>query len=131
MDSILRNIAFVNNKMRNIAKRKEKMEFIEKLINELNNRNITKAELARNADIPNSTIRSWEKGSQPTIDKVMRISEYLEISIDELCGINAKNRNEIQKAYEAADPGTQAAVRKLLDIKEKSEEEKSLELEIG
>ena len=95
------------------------MEFIENLLLELNKRNISKAELARAADIPNSTIRSWEKGSQPTIDKVIKIAEYLNVSIDELCCITAKNRNsKILAAYEAADPGTQAAVRKLLDIPE-------------
>lgn len=108
------------------------MEFIEKLLKELNKRNINKAELARNTNIPNSTIRSWEKGSQPTIDKIIKIAEYLNLSLDELCGYNAKNHNNlIIEAYNAADPGTQAAVRKLLDIEEQEQETKLSNSKIG
>ena len=106
------------------------MDFIEKLLNELKGRKISKSELARSTEIGESTIRSWEKGSQPTLDKLIKIANYLDITLDELCCYNAKNRkNEIQEAYNAADPGTQAAVRKLLDIPE--EQEKSLISKIG
>ena len=103
------------------------MVFIEKLLNELKERKISKSELARSTEIGDSTIRSWEKGSQPTLDKLIKIANYLDITLDELCCYNAKNRkNEIQAAYNAADPGTKAAVRKLLDIKEQEENQEEL-----
>ena len=103
------------------------MDFIKKLLNELKERKISKSELARSTEIGDSTIRSWEKGSQPTLDKLIKIANYLDITLDELCCYNAKNRkNEIQAAYNAADPGTQAAVRKLLDIKEQEQNQEEL-----
>lgn len=103
------------------------MDFIEKLLNELKERKISKSELARSTEIGDSTIRSWEKGSQPTLDKLIKIANYLDITLDELCCYNAKNRkNEIQAAYNTADPGTQAAVRKLLDIKQQEENQDEL-----
>lgn len=103
------------------------MDFIEKLLNELKERKISKSELARSTEIGDSTIRSWEKGSQPTLDKLIKIANYLDITLDELCCYNAKNRkNEIQAAYNVADKGTQAAVRKLLDIKEQEENQDKL-----
>ena len=98
-----------------------------KYLNELKERKISKSELARSTEIGDSTIRSWEKGSQPTLDKLIKIANYLDITLDELCCYNAKNRkNEIQAAYNAADPGTKAAVRKLLDIKEQEENQEEL-----
>ena len=48
------------------------MKFIEKLLAELKKRNISKSELARCTEIGDSTIRSWEKGSQPTLDKLIK-----------------------------------------------------------
>lgn len=96
------------------------MKFIEKLLAELKKRNISKSELARCTEIGDSTIRSWEKGSQPTLDKLIKIANFLNLTLDELCCYNAKNRNnEIQAAYDRAEPAIQEAVRKLLDIEEK------------
>ena len=107
------------------------MDFIEKLLNELKEK-ISKSELARSTEIGDSTIRSWEKGSQPTLDKLIKIANYLNITLDELCCYNAKNRkNDIQAAYNAADPGTQAAVRKLLDVKEQEENQELFTSKIG
>ena len=83
------------------------MKFIEKLLSELKKRNISKSELARSTEIGDSTIRSWEKGSQPTLDKLIKIADYLDLTLDELCCYNAKNRKiEIHNAYDAADPGS-------------------------
>lgn len=108
------------------------MDFIEKLLNELKKRKISKSELARSTEIGDSTIRSWEKGTQPTLDKLIKIANYLNITLDELCCYNAKNRkNDIQAAYNAADPGTQAAVRKLLDVKEQEENQELFTSKIG
>ena len=103
------------------------MEFIERLLAELKDRKISKSELARSTEIGDSTIRSWEKGSQPTLDKLIKIANYLELTLDELCCYNAKKRNiEIQKAYDKADPITQKNIRKLLDIPEPEQSQEEL-----
>ena len=58
------------------------------------------------------------------------ICEFLGITLYEFLGI--ENTNKIQAAYDVADPGSQAAVRKLLDINEYEEQDiKSLISKIG
>lgn len=54
--------------------------------------------------------------------------QKLALSLDELTGLKT---NEIQEAYNAADPGTQAAVRKLLDVKEQEENQELFTSKIG
>ncbi len=49
--------------------------------------------------------------------------QKLALSLDELTGLKT---NEIQEAYNAADPGTQAAIRKLLDIKDQEQSQDEL-----
>lgn len=107
------------------------MEFIEKVKEELKKQGITRIELSRNTEIANSSIKNWENGKQPSLDKALKIAKYLNFSLDELNNIDTKNNNEIQKAYNAADPGTQAAVRKLLDIEEPEQETKLSNSKIG
>ena len=102
------------------------MEFIEKVKEELKKQGITRIELSRNTEIANSSIKNWENGKQPSLDKALKIAKYLNFSIDELNGIDVKKDNKIQEAYNAADPGTKAAVRKLLDIKEQEENQEEL-----
>ena len=66
------------------------------------------------------------------MDKLIKIADYLDLTLDELCCYNAKNRKiEIQNAYDAADPGTQAAVRKLLDIKDQEQSQELFTSKIG
>lgn len=102
------------------------MEFIEKVKEELKKQGITRIELSRNTEITNSSIKNWENGKQPSLDKALKIAKYLNFSIDELNGIDIKSNNEIQRAYDAADPGTQAAIRKLLDIKDQEQSQDEL-----
>lgn len=100
------------------------MEFIENVKKEIKKQGITKTELGRNTEISEGTIRSWEKGKQPSLDKACKIAEYLNVSLDELCEIEINYDNKrIIKAYDAADPGTQAAIRKLLDIKDEEQKD--------
>lgn len=108
------------------------MKFIENVKKEIKKQGITKTELGRNTEISEGTIRSWEKGKQPSLDKACKIAEYLNISLDELCEIEKNYDNKkIIEAYNAADPGTQAAVRKLLDIEEPEQETKLSNSKIG
>ena len=99
------------------------MEFIENVKNEIKKQGITKTELGRNTEISEGTIRSWEKGKQPSLDKACKIAQYLNISLDELCGIeiNYDNKQII------TDQGTQAAVRKLLDVEDVEMEKTTIE----
>lgn len=101
------------------------MTINEKIFKEIKEKNLKKAELARLLQVNTSVIATWEKrGTNPPAEYLIRICEFLNITIYELLGI--ENENKIQEAYDAADPGTQAAVRKLLDIKD--EEQKDQEL---
>lgn len=63
--------------------------------------NITKTELARNIGVSEGTIRQWYNGKQPSLDKVIKISEYFTISIDELVGL--KKQNDIEYIYSILD----------------------------
>lgn len=95
-----------------------KMTINEKIFTEIKEKSLKKADLARLLQVNTSVIATWEKrGTNPPAEYLVRICEFLNISIYELLGI--ENENKIQEAYDAADPGTQAAIRKLLDIKEK------------
>lgn len=58
--------------------------FIDNLNKIIKEKGITKAKLAREAGIPDSTLRSWENGKDPSLNKVIKISRYFGISIDEL-----------------------------------------------
>lgn len=103
------------------------MEFIENVKKEIKKQGITKTELGRNTEISEGTIRSWEKGKQPSLDKACKIAEYLNVSLDELCEIEINYDNKrIIEAYNTADPGTQAAIRKLLDIKDQEQSQDEL-----
>ena len=108
------------------------MTINEKIFTEIKEKSLKKADLARLLQVNTSVIATWEKrGTNPPAEYLVRICEFLNISIYELMGI--ENENKIQEAYNAADPGTQAAIRKLLDIKEpeQSQDEKLLSSKIG
>ena len=45
------------------------------------------ADVSRGANIPKSTFSDWKNGrSTPGIDKIMRISKFLDVSVEELLG---------------------------------------------
>lgn len=103
----------------------------EKIFNIMKQKNIKNADLAKYLNVKNNVITNWHtRGTEPPIKYIIPICELLEITIYELLGI--ENNNKIQAAYDIADPGTQAAVRKLLDINEYEEQDiKSLTSKIG
>lgn len=68
--------------------------FIENLNNLLKQNGITKTELSRKIGISEGSIRSWERGTEPTVDKVIKISEYFTIPIAELLGIEEHYEND-------------------------------------
>ena len=107
-----------------------KMTINEKIFTEIKEKSLKKADLARLLQVNTSVIATWEKrGTNPPAEYLVRICEFLNISIYELLGI--KNENKIQEAYDAADSGTKAAVRKLLDVKEQEENQELFTSKIG
>lgn len=49
-------------------------------------KNITRYKLSIDLQIGNSTIYGWEKGQQPTADKLIKLADYFEVSTDYLLG---------------------------------------------
>ena len=102
-----------------------KMTINEKIFTEIKEKSLKKADLARLLQVNTSVIATWEKrGTNPPAEYLVRICEFLNISIYELLGI--ENENKIQEAYDAADPGTQAAIKNLLDIKDQEQSQDEL-----
>lgn len=103
----------------------------ERIFNLMEQENIKNADLAKHLNVKNNVITNWKtRGTEPPIKYLVPICELLNITIYELLEI--ENKNDIQAAYDVADPGTQAAVRKLLDINEYEEQDiKSLTSKIG
>ena len=54
-------------------------------------RGITQTELARETQIPQSTISAWEKGVNiPNVEDCIKLADFYEISLDELVGRECK-----------------------------------------
>lgn len=49
-------------------------------------KNISRYRLSIDLQIGNSTIYGWEKGQQPTADKLIKLADYFEVSTDYLLG---------------------------------------------
>ncbi len=93
------------------------MTINEKIFKIMEQKNIKNADLAKHLNVKNNVITNWHnRGTEPPIKYIIPICELLDVTIYELLGI--ENENKIQKAYDEADAGTQAAIRKLLDIPE-------------
>lgn len=103
-------------------------EIIRKLLEYFKKNNIKGTEIAEILGLKKSPLTDWKNGhSKPTIEQLIIICEKLALSLDELTGLKS---SEIQKAYDEADAGTQAAIRKLLDIHE-DQDKISLTSKIG
>ena len=49
------------------------MNFTEKIMDIMEERNITAYEICKNLHISNTTFSSWKKGSKPSVDKAIEI----------------------------------------------------------
>lgn len=74
--------------------RKEKMNFIETIENQMKSKKITAYKMCKDLNIPAQTITNWKKGSKPNIDTAIQVIKYLELSADEIFEIKIKNTNE-------------------------------------
>jgi len=66
------------------------MDFTEKILRTMEERNITAYEICKNLNISNTTFSAWKKGSKPSIDKAVEILRYLQLSADEIFELNNK-----------------------------------------
>ena len=104
------------------------MKFIENLDRLLKEKKETKTSLARAIGVGESTIRGWYSGKQPTIDKVINISHYWAIDINELLGI--ENTNKIEMKYKKLSADDKATVDFIFS-KYEHQEQKSSTSKIG
>lgn len=49
-------------------------------------KNITISKLESELGFGNSSIKKWEKSSSPSIDKILKVAKYFDVSIDYLLG---------------------------------------------
>ena len=104
-------------------------------------RKISQQKLADRLNVSRSTVAMWENNSnEPTIDSIIKMSEYFEVSIEEILSIKEKQKNSIPneailvlntsekiskleqdliRAYRL-QPDIQPAVNRLLGIEEKT-----------
>lgn len=69
------------------VKTKKEVEFKTQLTKFLNIKNISKYKLAKEAKINKSNVYSWfTKNTLPTTDMVVKLADYLNVSVDELIG---------------------------------------------
>lgn len=64
------------------------IENIEKIMME---KNITKYKLEKDTGIKQTTFQGWKRGSQPAADKIYILLSYLEVTPNELFGIEKDN----------------------------------------
>lgn len=85
--------------------------------------NIKSVDLAKALDLSKSTVSCWmHRKAFPEMDNIQKIANVLGCTTDELLGRELPDTDvDVDKllvaAYHAADDGTKASVRKLLDIK--------------
>lgn len=97
------------------------MEFIDKLHELLEDNRISKNKLAKEIGISEGTIRSWENGKYPTIEKLIKISQYFSISTDELLCITedySKLEKQLISGYYKASDRDKGIINQILGIKE-------------
>ena len=109
------------------------MSIYDRIKSKADEKKISIKALERESGLGNGVIKRWNETS-PQCNKLEKVANYLQVSIEWLItGKENKDlsdeENEIIIAYKNAAPAIQEAVRKLLDVPEKSE--KSSDLKSG
>lgn len=110
------------------------MDIIDRIELLRKSKKMSSSELAALIGKTKSTISNWKnRTSKPTVEQLIMLSDYFDVSIDYLATGKEKSLseedNKILSKYKVADNGTKAAVNKLLDIDVSMG--KSSELKIG
>ncbi len=69
--------------------------------------------LEKTLSLSNGSIYNWNK-SFPSIDKVIKVADYFEVSLDELVGRNIKSSSTITMAARSVDLSSQPDMETLL-----------------
>ncbi|HBC4586717.1 TPA: helix-turn-helix transcriptional regulator [Staphylococcus aureus] len=99
------------------------MNLVQRIRNLCNSKGITFAELERILGFSNGQIRRWEK-TKPGIDKVQKIADHFDVSVDYLLGrekdeYSGEDKNEdILIMHRATENMTEAQRQKALTILE-------------
>ena len=91
---------------------------------------IKNVDIAEYMGVSPGSVSNWFKGSNfIDVDNLYKLCQFLGVSMDQIFGVApiivgalTKRENDVLIAYRKADPGTQASVRKLLDIPEEKSE---------
>lgn len=62
------------------------MSIIENIQNAMEKKQITPYQLEKAGIVKQTTFSSWKKGTQPALDKVLKIMQYIEVTPNELFG---------------------------------------------
>ena len=73
------------------------MTFIEKIVKIMQERGITAYQLEKDTGIRQSTFAKWKNGTQPTLDKVITILNYFQVSADEIFDLNNNHLTENER----------------------------------
>ena len=105
------------------------MAFIDRLIEALEKKNISQYKLCKDLNIGQSTISSWKKGKIPTVEKVIAIVQYLEISADWLLETEQKNlsleEQKLLNAYRSADARGKKTIMRTAEAEAEQQDESS------
>ena len=101
------------------------MELGEKLKKSRNNKGFSQTNVAEHLNISRQSISKWENGnSYPDLDNLVRLSEYYEVSIDELL----KENQDLKKKIEANKLEIEDTYKKLNFIHSTNEKDEGLML---
>lgn len=100
------------------------MSIVERIQSEISKKGISIKALEKEIGLGNGTIKRWDTSS-PQCNKIQLVANYLQVSLEWL--ITGKEFNNLTReeanlitAYRNADPAIQQAIKKLLDIPEKT-----------
>ena len=68
------------------------MTLIENIINIMEQKKITAYQLEKAGIVKQTTFTSWKKGTQPALDKIINLMQYIEVSPNELFGYEPETR---------------------------------------
>lgn len=95
------------------------MNFWENFYNLCKKNNIKPNQVAEKIGIASGTITSWKKGTSPNADKLEKIADFFDVSIDTLLGRNIKDSNLndderiLIKNYRLLDNKTKKIIQKI------------------
>lgn len=103
------------------------MEFNKKLYELRKQKGISQEELSEKLNVSRQTLSKWELGtSTPDMEKLIAISDYFEISLDEL--VLGKEKEEVHRKEETPVTMAQVLDKKVLTEKNKQKTKKGLKI---